>query len=61
MRRWPFACAAIIIFTLNMYRLSGNLTLRIWNDPTCAALFIGYMICIAIAVAIRTPTPPAGP
>lgn len=61
MRRWPFATAAFLLFVINVLRLGNDSKLRIWNDPVCATIFTGYLICVAIALAVRTPTPPAGP
>lgn len=61
MRSWPFVIAVCVLFVINMLRLGSDNTLRIWNDPVCATVFTGYLICVAIALAARTPTPPAGP
>lgn len=63
MKRWPFGAAAALLICINMLRLGSDIKLRIWNDPVCAIFFVGYVICIAIALAIRTTTssaPPAG-
>lgn len=52
--RWPFVLTAALLFLINMSRLGNNQDLRVWNDSVCAVFFVGYMICISIATAIRT-------
>lgn len=58
MRRWPFGLVALTLFLINILRLGTNSALRIWNDPVCAIFFVGYLICCAIALAIKPSAPP---
>lgn len=51
MRRWPFIVAAAFLLTMNLIHQSDAKVN--WHDPTSAIFLCSYVICCAIAVAIR--------
>lgn len=57
LKRWPFGWCAFMLLMFNLWRMGNDTKLRVWNDPVCAVFFVGYLLCCAIAISIRTPAP----
>jgi hypothetical protein len=52
MRRWPFIAAAVLFMDLNLWRQSVA-HVSVFSDAVCATFFSGYVICAAIALAVK--------